>query len=80
MSTTYSMFCEDCNESHWVGQSTRSKEHGFYLYHGNEPNGKNYDKALELFLADHQGHHLTFESDFHSDINGKTYKISKREI
>lgn len=58
MSTTYSLVCDDCKESHWCGQSN-------YIY--------DIEKTTK-FLHNHVGHRIRFVNDLVDDDSTVEYK------
>lgn len=54
MSTTYHVYCDQCKDKAWAGQSAGDRR---YIYRGK-------DSEIESFLFAHQGHPLRFLADF----------------
>lgn len=66
MSATYSVYCEDCLESLWVGQGSKASP-AFYTGH------PEVMEALGRFLWQHEDHELRFASCYWPDACGKEY-------
>ena len=67
MSRTYSIGCNICQESLWIGQGWPKGKR--YIY-----KGEKHIKTLEKFLFDHEGHNLIFLDDEDIfDSEGKRY-------
>ena len=69
MSCTFSISCKETKKRLWIGQASREKPAGWYMYKDEETQDK-----IERFLIEHSGKEIKFDIDEFVDYSFDEYE------